>query len=172
MIRWLKSSLLLINLLCFSLTAQQIDSNNLKIGFVNIRKLMAQAPQVEQIQQKLSSEFTTQNKIIVELRKDIARLNGQYSEQQSDTDVLALQKEISDKERELRKTTQTFLDEYNLRRNEALGKLQTLIVSMVAQVSKEKQLDIVLNNTGVIYVSSRIDITAQVLARLSEQTID
>ncbi len=146
-----------------------------KIGFVNIRKLMAQAPQIEQIQQNLAKEFDSERQTIIALRNDIAELSNRYDESLNTLSEQAqaeLQKSIDEKQLELSKQQQRMQGAYNLRRNEALAKLQTLIVSMVAKVSEEKKLDIVLNNTGVIYVNSRIDITADVLNYLSEQTID
>ncbi|PIE44554.1 MAG: hypothetical protein CSA45_06455 [Gammaproteobacteria bacterium] len=147
-------------------------ADNLKIGFVNIRKLMAQAPQLKTIQENLAKEFEKENQAIIFLRSEIAKLSAQYDEKADKNRQITLQKAINDKQREVAQLQQRLQDAYSLSRNEALGKLQTLIVSMVAKVSQERQLDIVLNNTGVIYVSSRIDITPAVFAYLSEQTID
>ncbi len=147
-------------------------ADNLKIGFVNIRKLMAQAPQLKTIQENLAKEFEKENQAIISLRSEIAKLSAQYDEKADKNRQITLQKAINDKQREVAQLQQRLQDAYSLSRNEALGKLQTLIVSMVAKVSQERQLDIVLNNTGVIYVSSRIDITPAVFAYLAEQTID
>ncbi len=152
-------------------TAQQTD-NDLKVGFVNIRKLMVQAPQLKHIQNKLEKEFESQNQEIITLRHKIAQLSAKYDSVADKNTMLDLQRQVGEKQRELAKKQQQLQDDFNVRRNQALGKLQTLIVSMVARVSKEKQMDIVLNNTGVIYVSSRIDITPDVFKYLSEQTID
>ncbi len=156
--------------------AQNSDhADAVKIGFVNIRKLMAQAPQIEQIQQNLAKEFDSERQTIIALRNDIAELSNRYDQSLNTLSEQAqaeLQKSIDEKQLELSKQQQRMQGAYNLRRNEALAKLQTLIVNMVAKVSEEKKLDIVLNNTGVIYVNSRIDITADVLNYLSEQTID
>ncbi len=164
--------ILLVGLLgCQIVPAQQAD-NNIKVGFVNIRKLMVQAPQLEQIQKKLETEFETQNQAIIDLRHQLAQLSAKYDSENDKNTMLELQKEIGEKQRELAKKQQRLQDDFSVRRNEALGKLQTLIVAMVAKVSKEKQMDIVLNNTGVIYVSSRIDITPDVFKYLAEQTID
>lgn len=169
--RWLLGLFLGINVLVSSAVAQKVDVN-LKVGFVNIRKLMAQAPQLEQIQKKLEAEFESQNKSIIAIRRDITQLNLQYEKIREKSALLMLQKDIGNKQRQLTKYQQRLQDEYNARRNEELGKLQTLIVKMVAKVSKEKKMDIVLNNTGVIYVSNRIDITPDVFNYLSEQSLD
>ncbi|MBS9777950.1 MAG: OmpH family outer membrane protein [Gammaproteobacteria bacterium] len=151
--------------------AQQVDAN-LKVGFVNIRKLMVQAPQLQQIQQKLEAEFEADNQSIIAIRKSISHLSLKYDKLRDKTSLLDLQKSIGEKQRQLAKQQKRLQDDYNVRRNEELGKLQTLIVKMVGKVSQEKKMDIVLNNTGVIYVSNRIDITPDVFKYLSEQKID
>ncbi len=167
-----RAIILLIGLLGYQVAIAQQTDNNLKVGFVNIRKLMVQAPQLEQIQKNLEKEFESQNQAIIDLRRQIAKLSAEYDRYDKKNDIIKLQKQIGEKQRELAKKQQQLQDDYNVRRNEALGKLQTLIVSMVAKVSREKKMDIVLNNTGVIYVSSRIDITPDVFKYLAEQKID
>ncbi|MPV85216.1 OmpH family outer membrane protein [Ostreibacterium oceani] len=149
-------------------------NENLKIGFVNIRQLLAQAPQLEQIRVSLAREFEAENQQLIQLQSDIATLNQRYDsiEAEQSNELLRLQQLIAEKQRELNRVRQLLQDEYSLRRNEALNQLQTLIVQMVARVSQDKNLDIVLNNTGVVYVSNRIDITPDVMAYLSEQSLD
>lgn len=162
---------LLLGLYCQMAVAQTAEGS-LKVGFVNIRKLLVQAPQLGQIQKKLEGEFEDKNQVIIKLRHQIAQLSSQYDQETEKTVMLEVQKQITEKQRELAKNQQRLQDEYNVRRNEELAKLQTLIVSMVAKVSKEKKMDIVLNNTGVIYVSGRIDITPTVFKYLSEQVLE
>ncbi len=170
-------SLLLISL---PLSAQDSGkvSNEVKIGYVNIRKIMAQAPQIAQIQEKLSKEFEAQRKAIIALRNEVASLSNAYDQalanktDEEQPELQSLRKAIDDKQLALSKSQQRTQDAYNLRRNEALANLQRLVVNTVAEVSKEKHLDIVLNNTGVIYVNTRIDITPAVFQSLAEKSID
>lgn len=151
----------------------------IKMGYVNIRKVMAQAPQIKQIQKKLSDAFEAERQAIFKLRNEIARLSNGYDKtaatnqtaENQDT-LQALQEDIDEKQLQLAKLQQSLQNAYNLRRNESLAELQTLIVNTVAKVAKEKRLDIVLNNTGVIYVNSRIDISPDVLKYLAEQPLD
>lgn len=150
--------------------AQQPELIAVRVGFVNIRKLITQAPQVDEIRQSLAKEFEEENQQIITLRRELTRLNLAYDSESSEQALSKLQVDIGNKQLELTKLQQNLQDTYSLRRNEELGKLQTLIVRMVAEVSKEKSLDIVLNNTGVIYIDSRVDITPTVFERLSKQS--
>ncbi len=147
-----------------------VNQDSLKVGFVNVRQLMARAPQLEQIQKDLATEFEKENQQIITLRNEIAKLSLRY-DQKSEEGLVALQKTISAKQKEILRLQQSLQDAYNLKRNELLAKLQTLIVRMIAKVSQEKQLDLVLNNTGVVYVSGRIDITPAVFSYLEVEQI-
>ncbi|MGY0399003.1 MAG: OmpH family outer membrane protein [Ostreibacterium sp.] len=169
---WVKPALFSLVFICSGIFAQQATSENLKVGFVNIRQLIGQAPQLSQIQTSLAKEFESENQAIITLRREITQLSITYDKTTGEADLAKIQKQITAKQRKMIKLQQVLKNELNLRRNDALGKLQTLIVRMVAKVSKEKKLDIVLNNTGVIYVSARIDITPIVFKYLSEQKFD
>ncbi len=145
--------------------AQQSDVN---IGFVNIRRIMNEAPQLEEISSKLSSSFADEHQRIAELEAALSKLGIRYNQTTSNDDAIAIQKEISTTQREINQIKDTLNDEFSLRRNEEISAFQQLIVQAVAEISKEKQLDLVLNNTGVVYVNARVDITNEVLDRLKQ----
>ncbi len=168
---WLK--LLGLSILFFlqSAWSQQVSGDDIRVGFVNVRQLMARAPQIEQIQKDLAVEFEAENQHIIALRNEIAKLSLRYDDKDSQENLAELQKKIDDKQKELLRLQQRLKDAYNLKRNELLAKLQTLIVRMIAKVSQEKQLDLVLNNTGVVYISGRIDITPAVFSYLKVEQI-
>lgn len=168
----LKRFVTLIGLFCVLTGAeaqQQTDLGSVKVGFVNIRQLITQAPQVEHIRKTLAIEFDDENQQILTLRRELVKLNLAYDNEYSEEKLSQLQTEIGNKQVALSKLQQSLQDAYSLRRNQELGKLQTLIVSKVVEVSKEKSLDIVLNNTGVVYINNRVDITPVVFSRLAEQ---
>lgn len=168
---WLRLIGLSILFFLQSAWSQQVSSDDLRVGFVNVRQLMARAPQIEQIQKDLATEFEAENQRIIALRNEIAKLSLRYDDKDSQENLAELQKKIDDKQKELMRLQQRLKDAYNLRRNELLAKLQTLIVRMIAKVSQEKQLDLVLNNTGVVYISGRIDITPAVFSYLKVEQI-
>jgi outer membrane protein len=56
---------------------------------------------------------------------------------------------------------------YNLRRNEELSRIQGLIREVVVTIAKDEDYDLILE-TGVVYISPRIDLTERVLKRLED----
>jgi|GEM_PF-4574271 len=152
--------------------------NKFQIGYVDVRKVMANAPQIEQIHQHLSERFRQQRQMIIKLRNEVAHLGAEYDKhvagevQNRSRGQVQLLQQLDDKQTQLDKLQKQVQKDYNLQRNQSLEKLQSLIVQMVAKVAKEEHLDMVLNDTVVIYVSSRIDITQKVMTYLSEQSLD
>ena len=67
--------------------------------------------------------------------------------------------------RDIKRAKEEFTEDFNLRRNEELTKLQKLIYLTTVEVAKEDGYDIVLSDS-VLYTSKRVDITDKILERL------
>jgi len=74
------------------------------------------------------------------------------------------EKTLRDGQRELARKQNEFLEDLNVRRNEALGQLQRTVVQEIQTYSKTAGFDIVV--TDALYASPSLDITSQVLAAL------
>jgi len=77
-----------------------------------------------------------------------------------------LEKDIANKSRDAKRAQQEFSEDFNVRRNEELGKLQNRIVETIRAIAKDQGYDLVLAD-GVIYKNDEIDITEQVQKKLS-----
>jgi outer membrane protein len=77
-----------------------------------------------------------------------------------------LEKDISIKKRDAQRAQQEFSQDFNVRRNEELGKLQSHIVEVIRGIAKDQSFDLLLTE-GVIYAGEQIDVTAQVQQKLA-----
>ncbi len=77
-----------------------------------------------------------------------------------------LEKDILNKKRDAKRAQQEFSEDFNVRRNEELGKLQRRIVEAIRAIAKDQNYDLLLTD-GVIYSNEQIDITSQVQQKLS-----
>ena len=75
------------------------------------------------------------------------------------------EREIVTKKRDVKRASEELIEDYNFRRNEEIGKLQKLVSETILSLAKEKEYDIILNES-VIYSSKQVDITSNVLERL------
>ena len=143
----------------------------LKIGFVQVDKILQEAPQTIESNKKLEKEFSARtDKLKADVKslkdKEAAFAKDALTMKESERDskeksLSQLRVDIQRKERELR-------EDINIRRNEELGGLQDQINKAVTSVAKAESFDLVLYN-GVAYASEKIDITDKILKSLGKK---
>ena len=144
---------------------------DLKVGFVQVDKILQEAPQTIESNKKLEKEFSSRTD---RLKADVKSLKDKESAfskdaltmKESERDakeksLSQLRVDVQRKERELR-------EDINIRRNEELGGLQEQINKAVTSVAKAESFDLVLYN-GVAYASEKIDITDKILKSLGKK---
>lgn len=144
----------------------------LKIGYVNFVKVIEQAPQAKTSLKKLEAEFSPRDKTIVDLQNKIKQ-----SESRLEKEVLVLksgerrtiERNILKMKRDLRRLSQEFREDYNLRRNEELASLQKLVSRVIEDIARKDKYDLIVHE-GTLYASKRVDITRIVLERLGSKT--
>jgi len=138
-----------------------------KIGVVNIARLLQEAPQAQAASQALESEFANRRRDLENQQKD---LKAREDKLQKDGAVMAeaerrnAEKALRDGQRDLARKQNEFLEDLNVRRNEALGQLQRTVLQEVQNYAKSAGLDVVV--ADALYASASVDITNQVLAAL------
>ncbi|MDD2762290.1 MAG: OmpH family outer membrane protein [Methylomonas sp.] len=140
----------------------------LKIGFVNVAKVLEKAPQAAKAKSRLETEFSPRDKALNSQMKEIKSMEERMSRDSSvmgDEERRRLEKDILDKKRDAARAQQEFQEDFNMRRNEELGNLQKRIVEAVRALAKEESFDLLLTD-GVIYANDEIDVTARVQQKL------
>jgi outer membrane protein len=157
---------LLASLLAIAVTPAWAE---LKVGYVNIVRVIEEAPQGVAALKKLEAEFGQRDKELVDLQNRIRQLDDELQK-----NVPALKeadrraREILTLKRELKRATQEFREDYNQRRNEELAVLQQVVRKAILEIAKQEKYDLVLHE-GTVYASENIEITDKVLKRLGKQ---
>ncbi|MDO4435167.1 MAG: OmpH family outer membrane protein [Cardiobacteriaceae bacterium] len=147
------------------------QGSSLKMGFINFRTIMVNAPQNDRIRSILEQEFKEEHKALLQEQQDLSLLEQQFLNLETqDPQYEILERQIISKRRELSKRDNQYRDRYSLRRNEEANKVQTLVLNEIIAVAQELKFDVILNDTGVVYVSERADLTQMVLKRLKEKS--
>lgn len=159
-------------LLCVAFaTASGNASAELRIGFVNAAKVLEEAPQAAAARDNLQQEFAPRDRELVSMQKEIRALEeklGRDAAVMSETERRNLERDILNRKRDLKRSQDVFREDFNLRRNEELGKLQRLVIETIRAVSKEQNYDLMLTE-GVLFASDRVDVTNVVLQQLKDQ---
>jgi outer membrane protein len=138
-----------------------------KIGVVNVARLLQDAPQAQAAQQALENEFAARRRELETQQKDLKAREDRLAKDRavmSETDRRNAEKALRDGQRDLARKQNEFLEDLNVRRNEALGQLQRTVLQEVQSYAKSAGLDVVV--ADALYASPAVDITAQVLAAL------
>ena len=141
----------------------------IKVGFVNVARILEKAPQAEQAKVLLEKEFSPRNKRLLASQKVIKKLDEKLVRDvklMSETEARRLQRDVLEKKRALKRDQEEFREDFNLRRNEELAKLQRLVFEAIKSLSESEKYDLVLHD-GVVYASAAVDITIKVQQRLS-----
>ncbi len=139
-----------------------------KIGYVDMKRLLDNSPQILEGKNRLSDEFKQRYE---DIQNDEKRLSQLEDSQQRDGPFLSaedrdtLEREVRALRRNIRRDREDFREEMNFRRNQELQEFEEKINHAVQTIAKEQGYDLLLSSP-VIYASERIDITDSVLRRL------
>ena len=142
----------------------------LKIGYVNAVKVIEEAPQGEAALKKLEAEFAPRDKQIVEMQNKLKLLEQELEKNAlvlKDAEHRSKEFEVISLKRDLRRTTQEFREDYNLRRNEELAALQKIVQKTIAEIAKQENYDLILESA--VYASTKADITDKILKKLGKK---
>ena len=164
-------SFALVSLLVTTSLGANVGAAELKIGYVQVDKILQDAPQTAESGKKLEREFSPRSLDLDKMQKQIRDIEAvldkegvtlsETERRNKERDASNLKIEFQRKQRELR-------EDINLRKNEELSSLQDRINKAVQTVSETDGYDLVVYG-GVAYASRKIDITEKVLKLLGKK---
>ncbi|MGV6851304.1 MAG: OmpH family outer membrane protein [bacterium] len=144
-------------------------SAQVKIAYVDMKQVLDKSPQMVAGRAKLEQEFqkTYQNIVTQEqhlkAQEEELQRNGPFlSAEKRD----ALDREIRNLRRTIRRDKEDYLDELNFRRSQELQKLQEKVTEVVRKVAQSKGYDLLISSP-VIFASDNVDITQLIIDELT-----
>ena len=163
------SPLVVVLLYLFVSSAYALD---IKIGMVNAAKILDKAPQAESAGGRLEKEFAPREKGLADAQQSLRRLEDELARKSTsldDGERRRLERELVAQRREIKRSQDEYREDYNIRRNEELGKLQREIVEAIVNLAKSEEFDLIIDGGAVIYSSDQVDITEKVLKLLTSE---
>ncbi|HEX5515144.1 MAG TPA: OmpH family outer membrane protein [Gammaproteobacteria bacterium] len=157
--------------LAAGLAATSVAAAEIKIGFVNLGRISAEAPQAKTANDRLKREFEPREQEIAAMQKDLKQLEEKLNRDAAvmkEAERARAERDLRAREREVRRMYDELREDVNIRRNEELGKFQRRVSETVQELAKAENFDLILID-GVMYVSEKIDITSRVLDRLQQE---
>lgn len=160
----LKCTLLVVALGVVGMTTAH--AQQLRVGYVNMKQVLDNAPQVISGRQKLDQEFRPRNNAI---EAEEARLeNMELRLQQGDLTEEAqgrLEREVREIRRGLNRQKEDLRDELSFRRTEEVQQLEDQINLAVQEIARTHGYDLILSSP-VVYADPALDITELILQQL------
>lgn len=140
----------------------------LKIGVVNFPRLIQDSPQAKIVLKALEDEFSPRQRDLLAKQNE---LKARQDKLQKDSQVMGAEErrnaesKFRDDERDLGRRLNEFQEDFNVRRNEEINKLQRDLLREVNAFAKARNYDLIVGE-GVIYASPTVDLTSQILANV------
>ncbi len=147
----------------------QDDIGQLKIGFVEAVRIIDLAPQGRAALEQIEAELAPREAALRSLRDEIVAKEEELQASSADDDARSdLDQEIRKLTRRLERGQEELREDFNIRRNEELERLQALVNRVISKLAVEQQYDLILQDP-VVFVSARINITDRVLDELNKE---
>ncbi len=140
-------------------------AQEVKIGVVSLQAIVERAPQTKAVMDALREEFAPREREIVAKQKEIEDLRAKLQKDlavMGETERRNAEKNLRDLGRDFERLRSEYQEDSNLRQNEEFGVLQRSVLKEVQDYAQAQGYDLIVGD-GVLYVSSNVNITEDVL---------
>jgi len=138
----------------------------LRIGYVDMKEVLDNAPQVLAGRAKLDQEFRARNDSIEmdEMRADTLELRLQQADLNPDNRA-QIERDLHELRRNVTRRKEDLRDELSFRRTEEVQRLEDQINVAVQEIAQRNGFDLIISSP-VIYANPDLDITSLILEQL------
>ena len=142
-----------------------VFSAELKIGIVDVNKILKEAPQTISANKKLEKEFGSRTE---KLKAKIQALQGDEKKYQKEALTLSddqkdkTEKSLQQRRIEIQRLERELREDMDLRRREEIGDLQEKINQTIDKIAADEKYDLILYN-GIAFASENVDMTSQII---------
>ncbi|MGH8172058.1 MAG: OmpH family outer membrane protein [Rhodanobacteraceae bacterium] len=141
-----------------------------RVGYVDMKRLLDNAPQVVSGRQKLEREFAPRDTALKNDEKHLEELRARQQREAAttSTDADALRREIDALDRSIKRNRESMRNELKTRSDQELDRSWREISDAVVEFAREQGYDLIVPSP-VVFASPRVDVTDPVLERLKRQ---
>lgn len=147
--------------------AGQANAQQLRVGYVDMKQVLDNAPQVLAGREKLDLEFRPRNETIEFQERQVQDMDNRLQMGDLSEDArIRLDRDLREMRRNVNRQKEDLRDELSFRRTEEVQKLEDQINQAVQKIAREKGYDLILSSP-VIYADPSLDITQMILDQLT-----
>ena len=159
----------LISVYILFMIAFSVNAEELKIGIVDVNKILKDAPQTISANKKLEKEFssrTEQLKTRIKALESDGKKFQKESLTMSDDQREKTERSLQQRKIEIQRNERELREDMDLRRREEIGDLQEKINLTIDKIASDNSYDLILYN-GIAYANAKVDISDDVIKALS-----
>lgn len=146
------------------------NAAELKIGVIDAQKLIQSSPEAQTVAKKMRDRFKPRQDKLVAAGKT---LEADMNKLKRDDAIMTLSQknELQDKivreKRDLQRMQQDLQQDVSLAQNQETQKFISRLQQVVDKFAQENHYDVILHKNAVPYYNQHVDVTDQILKRLS-----
>ena len=167
----LKSGVLFSALLAILSLSPLTAAAQMKVGFVNVSRVLEVAPQATDARSRIEDEFAPRDRNLLTLHNEIRQLEDELLRNAAVMSVTERQRHegnIRQNKRNLKRLEEEFREDLNLRRSQELSALQRKVADVIQKLATTENYDLVFTD-GVTYASRKVDMSGQVIEYLENE---
>jgi len=158
--------LILILLLLCAVIASPAMAQQLRVGYVDMKQVLDNAPQVLAGREKLDLEFRPRNETIEFQDRQAQAMDDRLQMGDLTEDArIRLDRELREMQRNVARQKEDLRDELSFRRTEEVQRLEEQINQAVEEIARNNGYDLILSSP-VVYADPSLDITQLILDQL------
>ena len=154
----------------FTILITPINAHSIKIGYIDVEKVINNLSQYQQENNVLIQQFEPKKQQLLDLFKHIELLKKNLNNVETNVSNETYQKEL-EKIRELEISFQTdselWQQQLNQEKRESLQKIETMINLVIEKFATSENYDLILYQNAA-FVSDQVNITNQIISRIEE----
>ncbi len=153
------------------LFASGAASAEVKIGFVNTQRILADAPQAAKAKKKIEKEFEKRDQDLQRLAKQLQSLQEameKNSVTMPESERRNKEREFGELNREFQRRQREFKEDLNLRQNEEMAAIFERVNKVIRNIAETEKFDLILQEA--VFAGPRIDITERIIKLLGESS--
>ncbi|WP_269533200.1 OmpH family outer membrane protein [Chitinimonas sp. BJYL2] len=147
-----------------------VMAQDLKLGFVNIDRILRESGPAVRATKKLEKEFANRETELKKLTEVVRVRQAELDKgglSMPETERRNKERELIKLQQDLARTQREFREDLNARRNEELSGIQERVYNTIQQVAAGEKYDAILQEA--VYINPKLDITDKVIKSLSDK---
>ena len=157
-------------LLAGLLASGVVQAADIKIGFIDTSKLLAQSPQAARVNEEMNKKFGARAKDLAAEQEKLKGMQDQLSKNgavMSTAQVQDLQSQFDDLQRDFSRKSSEYQEDVNMEKSAQLSKLQQAVIKATQEFAQTQKYNMIIADVAV-YHDSTVDVTEQVLAQMQK----